>query len=61
MMWKKVTELQGRAILGKKMPQRKKSRTNFRYFCILGVIFQSEGKDEKILVGAKSSFWGGQK
>ena len=28
----KVTELLGRAILGKKMSQRKKSRTNFRYF-----------------------------
>ena len=29
---KKVTELLGRTILGKKMSQRKKSRTNFRYF-----------------------------
>ena len=57
MMWKKVTELQGRAILGKKMPQRKKSRIIFRYIVFIGVIFRNEGKDEnKILGGAKSSF-----
>ena len=39
MMRKKVTELLGCAILSKKMPERKKSRTNFRYFCIFGMIF----------------------
>ena len=59
-MRKKVADLLGGAILGKKMPQRKKSRTNFRYFCVLGLILWSEGKDEKILGGARVHFRAGK-